>query len=240
MWWNSMSVFQQTLFVIACATSFVLVMQIVLMLIGNSSDADVDIQGGISDADISGGADFDGADGIGSSDGAFDIPSSADGSVSDADGIGDRGTASLFGLRLLSLRSIIAFLSVGCWVGYTLCYLMDWYFALILAIVSGTAAACGMAAALIGMEKLQSNGNLNPQNAVGKIGTVYLTVPPARSGHGKINVLIQERFAEYEAVTDSNEPIPTSSDIKIVGHVGANILLVEKYKKPSIVIENEK
>ena len=230
MWWSSMSAFQQTLFVIACAATFVLIMQIVLMLIGGSSDADVDVSGG----DISGGGltDIDGADGV------LDV---SGGGISDADGdtsISDHGSAMPFGLRLLSLRSIIAFVSIGGWVGYTVCYVLDWYFALIIAIACGFGAACAMAAAMLGMEKLQSSGNLDPTNAVGKTGTVYLTVPPGRSGRGKVNVLIQERYAEYEAVTDSDAALPTSSEIKVVGHIGANVLLVEKYKKPSITIEN--
>ena len=61
-----------------------------------------------------------------------------------------------------------------------------------------------------------------------------------RTGFGKINVLIQERYAEYDAVTDSSEPIPTTAEIKVIGHTGANVLLVQKYKKPSIVIEDIK
>lgn len=230
MWWSSMSAFQQTLFVLACAATFVLVMQIVLMLIGNASDADIDA----SDGDISGG-------GITDVDGADDVLDVSGGGALDVDGdsdISDHGASVPFGLRLLSLRSIIAFVAIGGWVGYTVCYALDWYYALIIALACGFAAACAMAAAMLGMEKLQSNGNLNPLNAVGKTGTVYLTVPPERSGKGKVNILIQERYAEYEAVTDSGSPLPTASEIKVIGHVGANVLIVEKYKKPSITIEN--
>ncbi len=244
MWWNSMSTFQQTMFIIACVATFLLVLQILMMLIGGSNDADA-IGGGLTD----GGDGFDLADGA---DGDFsgDIPSMLDGggSVGDSganDGapdVSDTGGGALaaFGLRLISLRSIIAFLAIGGWVGYTLCYSLDWYYSLIVALVCGFAAACGMAGAMLGMEKMQSSGNLNPQNAVGKIGTVYLTVPPARQGHGKVNVLIQERYTEYEAVTDDGDPLPTAAEIKVLKHIGANVLLVTKYKKPSITIETVK
>ncbi|MDE6401186.1 MAG: hypothetical protein K2L54_01080, partial [Clostridiales bacterium] len=188
--------------------------------------------GGMTDGDFSGGGStiFDGGG------------SSVGDSSSDAPDVSDSGGGALaaFGLRLISLRSIIAFLAIGGWVGYTLCYPLDWYYSLIIAIVCGFAAACGMAGAMLGLEKMQSSGNLNPQNAVGKIGTVYLTVPPERSGRGKINILIQERYTEYEAITDDSSPLPTASEIKVLKHLGANVLLVTKYKKPSITIETVK
>ena len=249
MWWNSMTAFQQVMFIIACAASAILVIQIILMIIGGATNAGFDSSAG--DADIGGATDIDAdtdidvsidADsdvGVGAS--GFDL----DGTVSDvADGVPSArsggGFAVPFGLRLLSFRSIIAFIAVGCWVGYTLCYVLDWYYALVTAIACGLAAACCMAAALVGMEKLQSSGNINPTNAVGKIGTVYLTVPPKRSGRGKVNVLVQERYTEYEAVTDGESPLPTASEIIVKAHIGANVLLVEKHVKPSITVERTK
>lgn len=258
MWWDSLSVGQQVMFIVACATTFILIMQIILMLISGASDADVG--GGISDADasdIGGGGLSDVSDmsdvsevGGGGLSSVFDgsggglsessLGGSGDFDGSDVSSNTGRGSTMPFGLRLLSLRSVIAFVAVGAWVGYTLMYVLDWYWAVIIACACGFAAACGMAAALIGMEKLQGNGNLNPTNALGKIGTVYLTVPPSRTGKGKINILIQERYAEYEAMTDCDEPIPTSSEIKVTGCVEGNVLLVTKYKQPSIIVENVK
>ena len=55
-----------------------------------------------------------------------------------------------------------------------------------------------------------------------------------------MNVLIQERYTEYEAVTDDGDPLPTTAEIKVLKHIGANVLLVTKYKKPSITIETVK
>lgn len=250
MWWNAMSTLQQTTFIIGCVVTAILIIQILMMIIGGSSDADVQ-GGGITDAD----GDFSVGD---ISDVDADIPggiTDADGDVSDATlggaqdadadisgGKADGSVTSLgaaFGLRLLSLRSIIAFLAVGCWMCYTLCYMLDWYWALIISVVCGFAAACAMAGAIIGIEKMQGNGNLDPQNAIGKIGTVYLTVPPSRSGKGKVNVVIQERFAEYEAITDSGEAIKTAAQIKVTGYAGNNVLIVEKYKQPAITVITE-
>lgn len=259
MWWNTMSSFQQAMFIIACAGSVILILQIIFMLAGGADDGDVtagggmtdgdfsEMSGGMTDADLSfdgdgtgGGLPFDGGFSDGSLGGIADI--------ADAD-IPEGGTSELasattvshgggFGIRLLSLRSIVAFVAVGGWLGYTLGYMLDWYYALIIAAACGFAAACGMAGAIIGMEKMQSSGNINPTNAAGLRGTVYLTVPPARSGRGKVNILIQERYAEFEAVTDSDCPLTTTTEIKVIKHIGGNVLLVEKYKKPNITVEN--
>lgn len=233
MWWNSMSVFQQVIFVIACAATSVLVLQIILMIIGGVADNGGEV-GGASDLSVDG--DFDGSDiGIG---GGPDGDISLDGGDF-AEAPQSHGSALPFGLKLLSLRAILAFIAVGGWTCYTVCYALDWYAALLIGVAAGLLAACGIAAALTGMEKLQSSGNIDPNNTVGKIGTVYLTVPPSRGGFGKINVVVQERFAEYDAMTDSDEPIPTGAEIKVLAHLGGNVLLVQKYKKPSITIETD-
>ena len=187
MWWNSMSALQQTAFIIACAASFVLVLQLIMLLIGGSADSD--IGGGLTDTELSGGLTDGGLSDAGAFDGganATDTDLSTDGEVS-----------------------------------------------------AGSHSGCAMAAALIGMEKMQGDGNLDPKNAIGKIGTVYLTVPPERSGKGKVNILIQERYAEYEAITNGSTALPTASEIKVVGYDGANVLIVEKHKKSAITIETE-
>ncbi len=249
MWWNSITTLQQVMFVIACSVTAILAIQIILMLIGNIGDSDGDFSGAASDAsgDVS---DFDSDIDINDATSVGDLPSGGGltdiSDTPDIDGepstdIQPHSSSSLlpFGLKLISLRSILAFLAIGCWVCYTMIFFVEWYYALIIAVASGFAAACLMAAAILGMERLQSDGNINPNNAAGKTGTVYLTIPPSRSGSGKINVLVQERYAEYEAITDSVEQIPTGTEIKVVSHVGGNVLLVERLKKPNITIVEE-
>lgn len=251
MWWSSLSTLQQVTFVVACVATGIMIIQIIFMLIGGSHDADIDVPGGAMDADIdidvpAGGisdAELDIPGGISDADIDVDVPGGAtdavDGDVDTGGGEFTGGGSTPFGLRLLSLRSIIAFAAIGGWICYTLCYTVDWYIAVIIAVICGMAAACGMAGFMIGLEKMQSSGNINPNNAVGKIGTVYLTVPPSRSGRGKINVLVQERYAEYDAITNSSEPLPTTTEIKVVGYAGNNVLIVERYKKPSITVTTE-
>lgn len=216
MWWDSMDIFQRTAFIIACAATVILIVQIVIMLVGGEIEADVspDISGVSDVSDVSDAGDI-GID--------TDIDVDTDGA---SDGVG--GGFSHFGFRLLSLRSILAFLAVGGWVGYTVGYALDWYFALIIAVAAGLAAACAMAGAIIGIEKLQANGAIKPETAIGKSGTVYLVIPPKRNGKGKVSVLVSERYTEYDAVTDSEESLSTGTAVTVIAHLGENVLLVKK------------
>ena len=63
--------------------------------------------------------------------------------------------------------------------------------------------------------KLQASGNLDPRGAVGKAATVYLRIPPQKTGAGKITVSLQGRTAEFTAVTAGDE-IATGQDVRVV------------------------
>jgi hypothetical protein len=76
--------------------------------------------------------------------------------------------------------------------------------------------------------RLQAQGNLDYRFSIGLQGEVYLSVPPERTGTGKVNITLQERLIEAEAVTDDKERLPTGSRIRVVGLSGNNVLLVSK------------
>ncbi len=195
-WWNELHILQQILFVIGCASTLFMIIQIILLAIG-SGDND---------------ASFDG-----------------DTSVDDVDTINDGGSGfTIFGLKILSVRSAIAFLAVGSWLTFALFYSIE-FWALIPGIAAGIAAAFLIALFFKATEKLQNSGNLKIENTVGKSAEVYLTIPALRKGNGKVNVYVQERYVELEAVTDSPEPIKTGDRVKIIGTESEGTLLVEPY-----------
>ena len=76
------------------------------------------------------------------------------------------------------------------------------------------------------MMKLTSEGNINPQNAVGQAAKVYLKVPAEHSGKGKITISIQGRSHEFEAVTSGRE-LPTGSEVRVVKMTTPNTFEVE-------------
>lgn len=155
-----------------------------------------------------------------------DVDVDADGS----DGYNDEGMGlTIFGMRILSVRTILAFFAIGCWVVFTLIEVLPVWAATLLGIVAGVLAAFGVAFMMKSVEKLQSSGNVEIQNAVGKTAEVYLTVPAKRSGTGKVNVFVQERYVEFEAVTDEDEPIKTGATAKIVATLNQGTLIIESY-----------
>lgn len=166
--------------------------------------------------------------GIGGDDASFD--SDLDSGSDVADLSNDEGVSATAGLRILSLRSALAFLAIGGWMTYTMSYLMDWYWALLLGLAVGVAAAVGVAFLLKSVMKLQSDGNIDLEKALGKIGDVYLTVPANRNGTGKVNVTVQDSLIEREAVTDLDQPIKTGQKVKVIGVVDGSILVVEPFK----------
>ena len=99
------------------------------------------------------------------------------------------------------------------------------------AAVAGGVAAGGLTVWIIGkiflgMKRLQDDGTLNLQNAVGQEGTVYLTIAPG--GAGKAQIVIQGRLQIFDAVTEGPDALKTGERIRVTKLSGANILVVEK------------
>ena len=55
---------------------------------------------------------------------------------------------------------------------------------------------------------------------------MYLRIPGARSGKGKITVTVQGREVQFAAVTDAEDVLPTGSDVEIVEQVTADTFIV--------------
>lgn len=202
-WWESLSLASRIFACVAIPATIVLLIQTILMLIGIGADGD-----GVSDL------------GIGDS--------SADADMGDFDPA-DIHAMDMDALHIFTVRGIIAFFVVFGWVGFV----MDGagiHFGITLpvAIACGFAMMVVLALLLRAVMRLRSGGNLDNKNALGTSGTVYLTVPPARRGTGKVNVLLQGSFVERDAVTDEQDAIPTGAEIVVTGISGQTALVVKR------------
>ena len=84
------------------------------------------------------------------------------------------------------------------------------------------------------LSSMQESGNIDlSKAAVGSEGKVYLTIPAARSGAGKVQININNSVREYAALTDG-EALPTGRQIRVVEVIGNDTLLVEPLE--SIII----
>ena len=212
-WWDSLSLASQVFACVAIPSTLILLIQTILMTIGIGNDSD-----GLGD-DI-----------------AEDIPDDMPDDVPDTDGVfGDNDVtdvadASGFdGLRLFTVRGIIAFFVVFGWVGLAMdATEVNIGITIPVALASGFAIMLLLAVMFRAVMKLRSDGNADNRTAVGMSGKVHLTIPAKRSGEGKVHVMLQGAYVERDAVTDGDEPIPTGSEVVVVGISGQTTLVVRK------------
>ena len=133
----------------------------------------------------------------------------------DFDWDGDTDTDG--GLSIFSIKGLIAFFALGGWCGFAAEYAMDNVWAPILIFLApGTVALLGVGFALKGIAKLQCSGNLVGEKLKNATATVYVSIPPARQGRGKITLTAQGKFMEIDAVTDETEKIMVDEQVTII------------------------
>lgn len=223
-WWQSLSTLEHILLYIAVPATLVLLVQTLLLLIG----------GGGEGGDLDGGGELD-LDGDGIPDGLLPDPDGCGDPLSHWDGDldgdldGEAGDMPGQGLHILTVRGVVTFLTLFGWGALWLCQTgKPQWLAVFLAVPIGLAGMIGVAVLLQQALRLQYDGTLDLRNAVGCTGLVYLTIPPNRSGPGKVSVTVQEQLREFEACADSERPIPTGRPVRIIGLLEGNTLLVEE------------
>jgi len=77
--------------------------------------------------------------------------------------------------------------------------------------------------------KLRHSGTLDTQNAINKIGETYLRIPAKRGGIGKIQIQVQGRLMELDAMTDDAEDIVTGRPVQVVSTLNKHILIVTSH-----------
>lgn len=147
----------------------------------------------------------------------------------DFDGDGDVDMIGETGLTLFSIRNIIAFFTFFGWSGLWLLSLgtSPMITAFISFIIGVIFMVISMGLFFL-VSKLQRNGTINLQNAVGKTGEVYIPIPSHRQSYGKIMIVLQGTLSEIEAVTDEEESLKTGTQVIAIEVIGQSKLLVKK------------
>ncbi len=136
------------------------------------------------------------------------------------------------GLTLFTVRGIVSLFCVAGWSGIVFVDLgLDSTLAIFLALVCGIAAMVGLAYLMKAVLKLQSSGNIQIGLALGKIGEVYIPIPPRGQGRGKINITLQDRFIEVDAISTSDEGFKTGDTVRVVSTDDSGLVVVEKVIK---------
>lgn len=159
----------------------------------------------------------------------FGLGDDSDADVDDIDDIGEGD-----GLALFTVKGIIAMLSITGWTGVIfLGTEMPTAVSYILAFLCGFATLIIMAYVMRAISKLQSSGNIDIGNAVGKVGQVYIPIKPGSSG--KVNITIQGQYSEFSAISTSGKTLSTGTYVRVVAVDEAGTLVVEP-----IAVDGEK
>ena len=107
-----------------------------------------------------------------------------------------------------------------------------WACSSLLAVAAGVGAMYGVHWIVRTMGRLGEDGTVRVRHALGQEGTVYVPIPAAKAQAGKIQLKLQNRLVEYEAVTSGPERLATGTKVRVVGITG-NTLEVEPLRRPA-------
>ena len=99
---------------------------------------------------------------------------------------------------------------------------------LVVAMVAGLAAMYGMYWLMRSISGLASSGNQRIGNALGRRATVYIPIPAEQKGAGKVQLSMQNRIVEFQAVTDEPERLKTGETVEVVAVAGSDTLHVRR------------
>jgi membrane protein implicated in regulation of membrane protease activity len=205
-WWDSLPLISQIMYFIAIPSTILLLIQLVFSFIGGE-DADGDA-GDIDDV-----PDVD--------------PDATDFSEMDEPPPNSDNDTDLNFVGIFTFRSIVAFLASFSWSSLALYSAgIDPTAALVIGFVIGIAMMFAVAKIVEVLLKLSENGTVRFSEAIGKTGEVYIPIPAARQGEGKILIDFQGAKRECSAQTESEEVIPTGKRVYVTGFSG-EILIVE-------------
>ncbi len=204
-WWASLSVFMKILWAITIISSLIFIIQSIMTFIGaDAGDGGIDADFGGTDADL----------------GAGDLNTDVDSSSE----YSDMGS----GMNLLTFRNFVNFFLGFGWTAVLFAgEIKSTGVLMLLSILVGVALVFAVMYLFKWLSSLQQTGTINVyKTAVGCTGRVYLTIPAARSGEGKVQITINDSVREYDALTDGEE-LPTGTNIKVLEAIDAHTLLVE-------------
>lgn len=132
------------------------------------------------------------------------------------------------GLSLFSIRSLINFFVGFGWAGVCLSDVIHntWLLSIVAAVV-GFLFVMMFFFIKRQTKKLEHNGAFNIADCEGKTASVYLRIPPAGGGMGKVQISLGGSVQEFNAFTLGEEEIPTGKKVQIVCVSDSDSLQVE-------------
>ncbi len=131
------------------------------------------------------------------------------------------------GYQFFTVKNLIAFFTMFGWAGLAAYKAgLSNGFVIFIALASGFSMVLLMYVLMRRTAQMRNSGTLQMKNAVNQVGETYLRIPAQRSGMGKVQVQVQGRLVELDAMTDDATDIATGKPIQVVKLLNNRILLV--------------
>ncbi len=158
---------------------------------------------------------------------ADDVPDSADmGDIGDLESGEHHGSTFMFGI--LSFKTLVA---AATFFGLTGMAArtggLNLAMQLLIAVVCGGSALVIVHWLMRTLFQLGQSGTLNAANAIGTTATVYIPIPGANQGAGKVQLKVQDRLAEFAATTSAADKLITGAKVVVVDVIDGSTLKVE-------------
>ncbi|WP_236975598.1 hypothetical protein [Membranihabitans maritimus] len=129
---------------------------------------------------------------------------------------------------VFSVKSITAFFTFFSWTGVLLLGEGKSLWQLLpYSIISGLVAMFLVVVLVKQFNKMTEMGNADLLDLIFEKGDVYLSIPPAKQGKGKIHITLNKSLRELNAVTEG-PTIQSGEKVRIIEVLNDNSLLVEK------------
>lgn len=134
---------------------------------------------------------------------------------------------------MISLRTIVAFLAFFGIGGLgALGSNVSAVPAVLIAITFGVTAFVLVGLMMLGMRQLKEDGTIRIEGAIGQAARVYLTIPAAGAGIGKVHIRWQGRISEYPARTNEPQPLEVGAMVSVTRICEGRILEVAAVREP--------
>ena len=165
---------------------------------------------------------------------ADDVPDAGDAQIADAElsddldsgDVDEHGSSWLFGV--ISFRTLVA---AATFFGLTGMAASTGGLPLsgqmMVALSCGIAAMFGVHWLMRTFFQLGQSGTLRMRNTIGRTGTVYIPIPEAGKGQGKVQMKVQDRLEEFPAISTSATPLSTGAKVVVVAVVSGNTVQVK-------------
>lgn len=133
------------------------------------------------------------------------------------------------GFQFITFKNLIGFFTIFSWVGLA-CIKneLSSTVTLLIAFLSGLAMMFVMAGIYYLLSTMVDDGTLKVKNAIGRLGEVYMNIPPKGEGIGKIQINVQGAMREMSAISNEEEMLKMGTVVKVLEVIDGHILVVTK------------